>query len=65
MSPDIVIFHNVFLLPFHNVYFIQTAVASANRRTTVRFSELKQRRYWLPLMVYYFYRSISLNPYAL
>lgn len=30
---------------------IKTAVASANRRTTVRFSELKQRRYWLPLMI--------------
>lgn len=30
---------------------IKTAVASSNRRTTVRFSELKQRRYWLPLMI--------------
>ncbi|KAK2402140.1 Major facilitator superfamily protein [Trifolium repens] len=32
-------------------HFIQTAVASSNRRTTVRFAELKQRRYWLPLMI--------------
>ncbi|WJX82930.1 hypothetical protein P8452_65633 [Trifolium repens] len=30
---------------------IKTAVASSNRRTTVRFAELKQRRYWLPLMI--------------
>ncbi|KAK4276576.1 hypothetical protein QN277_014708 [Acacia crassicarpa] len=30
---------------------IKRAVASAGRRTTVRFAELKQRRYWLPLMI--------------
>ncbi|GAU15298.1 hypothetical protein TSUD_03660 [Trifolium subterraneum] len=30
---------------------IKTAVASSNRRTTIRFAELKQRRYWLPLML--------------
>ncbi|KAI5392941.1 hypothetical protein KIW84_060192 [Lathyrus oleraceus] len=30
---------------------IKASVASANRRNTVRFSELKQRRYWLPLMI--------------
>ncbi|XP_057423113.1 sugar transporter ERD6-like 6 [Lotus japonicus] len=30
---------------------IKTAVASANRTTTVRFAELRQRRYWLPLMI--------------
>ncbi|WJX84777.1 hypothetical protein P8452_67311 [Trifolium repens] len=30
---------------------IKTAVASSNRRTTARFAELKQRRYWLPLMI--------------
>lgn len=43
--------------------FIQSAVASANRRTTVRFAELKQRRYWLPLMVFisYLSRNISFN----
>lgn len=42
-------------------HFIQASVASANRRNTVRISELKQRRYWLPLMVTYFSRSNSLN----
>ncbi|XP_054797685.1 sugar transporter ERD6-like 6 [Prosopis cineraria] len=30
---------------------IKRAVASASRRTTIRFAELKQRRYWLPLMI--------------
>ncbi|KAF8024235.1 hypothetical protein BT93_F1439 [Corymbia citriodora subsp. variegata] len=30
---------------------IKRAVASSSRRTTIRFSELKQRRYWFPLMV--------------
>ncbi|XP_058725305.1 sugar transporter ERD6-like 6 [Vicia villosa] len=30
---------------------IKASVASANRRNTVRISELKQRRYWLPLMI--------------
>ncbi|XP_028757742.1 sugar transporter ERD6-like 6 [Neltuma alba] len=30
---------------------IKRAVASAGRRTTIRFAELKQRRYWLPLMI--------------
>ncbi|KAK2393266.1 sugar transporter ERD6 [Trifolium repens] len=28
-----------------------TQSLSSNRRTTVRFAELKQRRYWLPLMI--------------
>ncbi|XP_052190675.1 sugar transporter ERD6-like 6 [Diospyros lotus] len=30
---------------------IKRSVASASRRTTIRFSDLKQRRYWLPLMI--------------
>ncbi|KAF7829666.1 sugar transporter ERD6-like 6 [Senna tora] len=30
---------------------IKRAVASSSRRTTIRFAELKQRRYWLPLMI--------------
>ncbi|XP_030513123.1 sugar transporter ERD6-like 6 isoform X3 [Rhodamnia argentea] len=30
---------------------IKRAVASSSRRTTIRFSLLKQRRYWFPLMV--------------
>lgn len=30
---------------------IKRAVASSSRRTTIRFSELKHRRYWFPLMV--------------
>ncbi|KAJ0985869.1 hypothetical protein J5N97_004225 [Dioscorea zingiberensis] len=30
---------------------IKRSVASSNRRTTIRFSELKQRRYKLPLMI--------------
>ncbi|KAK7383034.1 hypothetical protein VNO78_28699 [Psophocarpus tetragonolobus] len=30
---------------------IKRAVASTNRRTTIRFADLKQRRYWLPLMI--------------
>ncbi|KAI4374981.1 hypothetical protein MLD38_012908 [Melastoma candidum] len=30
---------------------IKRSVASTSRRTTIRFSELKQRRYWYPLMV--------------
>ncbi|KAJ9674728.1 hypothetical protein PVL29_023951 [Vitis rotundifolia] len=30
---------------------IKRAVASTSRRTTIRFVELKQRRYWYPLMV--------------
>ncbi|CBI19704.3 hypothetical protein VitviT2T_027735 [Vitis vinifera] len=30
---------------------IKRAVASTSRRTTIRFAELKQRRYWYPLMV--------------
>lgn len=30
---------------------IKRAVASSSRRTTIRFPELKQRRYWFPLMV--------------
>jgi len=39
-------------------HVIQRAVASSNRRTTIRFADLKQRRYWLPLMV--FQKSIFL-----
>ncbi|GJT50980.1 probable LRR receptor-like serine/threonine-protein kinase [Tanacetum coccineum] len=31
--------------------FIQKAVESSNRRTAIRFSVLKQRRYWFPLMI--------------
>jgi len=31
---------------------IQRSVASTSRRSTVRFADLKQRRYWLPLMVF-------------
>ncbi|XVE69873.1 hypothetical protein DITRI_Ditri10aG0026600 [Diplodiscus trichospermus] len=30
---------------------IKRSVASTTRRTTIRFAELKQRRYWFPLMV--------------
>ncbi|WVY89341.1 hypothetical protein V8G54_034855 [Vigna mungo] len=30
---------------------IKRAVASSHRRTTIRFADLKQRRYWLPLMI--------------
>ncbi|KAE8100246.1 hypothetical protein FH972_018162 [Carpinus fangiana] len=30
---------------------IKRSVASTSRRTTIRFGELKQRRYWLPLMI--------------
>ncbi|XP_021667495.1 sugar transporter ERD6-like 6 isoform X3 [Hevea brasiliensis] len=30
---------------------IKRAVASTSRRTTIRFAELKRRRYWLPLMI--------------
>ncbi|KAJ7957751.1 Sugar transporter ERD6-like 6, partial [Quillaja saponaria] len=30
---------------------IKRSVASSSRRTTIRFAELKQRRYWLPLMI--------------
>ncbi|XP_030447998.1 sugar transporter ERD6-like 6 isoform X1 [Syzygium oleosum] len=35
---------------------IKRAVASSSRRTTIRFSELKQRRYWFPLMVNTFWK---------
>ncbi|KAJ0795588.1 putative major facilitator, sugar transporter, major facilitator superfamily [Helianthus annuus] len=30
---------------------IKRAVASSNRRAAIRFSDLKQRRYWFPLMI--------------
>ncbi|XP_050366456.1 sugar transporter ERD6-like 6 [Argentina anserina] len=30
---------------------IKRSLASTTRRTTIRFAELKQRRYWLPLMI--------------
>lgn len=30
---------------------IKRAVASASKRTTIRFAHLQQRRYWLPLMI--------------
>ncbi|KAJ8453260.1 hypothetical protein Cgig2_008144 [Carnegiea gigantea] len=30
---------------------LQRAVASASKRTTIRFAHLQQRRYWLPLML--------------
>ncbi|KAG8654654.1 hypothetical protein MANES_05G158900v8 [Manihot esculenta] len=30
---------------------IKRAVASTSRRTTIRFAELKRRRFWLPLMI--------------
>ncbi|CAB4265710.1 unnamed protein product [Prunus armeniaca] len=30
---------------------IKRSVASTTRRTTIRFAELKQKRYWLPLMI--------------
>lgn len=30
---------------------LQRSVASTSRRTAIRFSDLKQRRYWFPLMV--------------
>ncbi|KAL4566363.1 hypothetical protein LXL04_030477 [Taraxacum kok-saghyz] len=30
---------------------IKRSVASSNRRATIRFSDLKQRRYWFPLMI--------------
>lgn len=41
-------------------HFIQRAVASTNTRITVRFADLKQRRYWLPLMVFLIYYLESL-----
>lgn len=42
----------------------QRTVASSNRRSAIRFSDLKHRRYWFPLMVssckfYYFFSSFS------
>ncbi|KAH8517475.1 hypothetical protein H0E87_005419 [Populus deltoides] len=33
------------------VHEIKRAVASTSRRTTIRFAELKRKRYWFPLMV--------------
>ncbi|KAD6454854.1 hypothetical protein E3N88_09560 [Mikania micrantha] len=33
------------------LYIFQRSVASSNRRTAIRFSDLKHRRYWLPLMI--------------
>ncbi|KAI4336878.1 hypothetical protein L6164_015355 [Bauhinia variegata] len=30
---------------------IKRAIASTSRRTTIRFAELRQKRYWLPLMI--------------
>lgn len=30
---------------------IKRSVASSSKRTTIRFAELRQRRYWLPLMI--------------
>ncbi|XP_030523875.1 sugar transporter ERD6-like 6 [Rhodamnia argentea] len=35
----------------HEVNEIKTSVASTSERTTIRFAELKQKRYWFPLMV--------------
>ncbi|KAK1407491.1 hypothetical protein QVD17_39107 [Tagetes erecta] len=35
----------------HEVNEIKRSVASTNRRATLRFSDLKQRRYWFPLMI--------------
>ncbi|KAL6011334.1 hypothetical protein ACLOJK_001780 [Asimina triloba] len=39
-----------FFLRFICVKSIKRAVASSTRRTTIRFSDLKHRRYWYPLM---------------
>ncbi|KAJ9567132.1 hypothetical protein OSB04_003098 [Centaurea solstitialis] len=33
------------------VHEIKRSVASSNRRAAIRFSDLKQRRYWFPLMI--------------
>lgn len=33
------------------VRYVQRSVASSSKRTAIRFSELKRRRYWYPLMV--------------
>lgn len=33
------------------VHEIKRAIASTSRRTTIRFAELKRKRYWFPLMV--------------
>ncbi|XP_056169690.1 sugar transporter ERD6-like 6 isoform X3 [Syzygium oleosum] len=35
----------------HEVNEIKTSVASTSERTMIRFAELKQKRYWFPLMV--------------
>ncbi|XP_051150945.1 sugar transporter ERD6-like 6 [Andrographis paniculata] len=35
----------------HEVNEIKRSLASSNRRTAIRFADLKLRRYWLPLMI--------------
>lgn len=45
------------LIPFMEIllcqinYFLQRSVATTSRRSTIRFSDLKRKRYWFPLMV--------------
>lgn len=36
------------------MYFLQRSVASSSKRATIRFADLKRRRYWFPLMVDWF-----------
>ena len=35
----------------NSLCFVKKSVASSTKRTAIRFSELKRRRYWYPLMV--------------
>ena len=55
MISDGFAFHLFLKLWAHNnfvcICIVKRAVASTSRRTTIRFAELKQRRYWYPLMV--------------
>ncbi|KAJ6367094.1 hypothetical protein OIU77_003469 [Salix suchowensis] len=39
------------LIAISPLYFLQRAVASSSKRTTIQFADLKRRRYWFPLMV--------------
>lgn len=42
--------HESILISF-TVCYVQRSVASSSKRTAIRFSELKRKRYWYPLMV--------------
>lgn len=52
------------------LFTVQRSVASSSRRTAIRFGDLKQRRYWFPLMVIleilffllsFFFQAIKIN----